>query len=469
MRTRITAAVAALVVAAQIATGVLIYAVEARRIDQAVHSSVDQELSELVRFQSDGKDPETGEPFTSSERLLRVFLERNLPGQDEVLIGWVGRVQYISAGSNASLTRDPTVLEAIPELVRSGSQATVESPRYGTVLLTVQPISVDGNQDDGLVVAVLMDEARAELRDLMRTYILVALLSLGIIVAVASRVAGSLLRPIRGLNAAARRISATDLSARLPVQGNDDITALTVTTNEMLARLEEAFTAQRDFLDDAGHELKTPLTVLRGHLELMDGEDPAETRETRDLLLDEVDRMSRLVQDLILLTKSRRPDFVVRAEVDLADLTQNVFAKFQGLGDRAWVLDDVAHETAHLDEQRITQALLQLADNAVKHTDPGGEIGLGSEVTDDEVRLWVRDSGDGIPAEVRDTVVQRFGRGTVREGDEGFGLGLSIVSAIAEAHEGSLVLDDSTDSSARTIGAWVELRLPRGGRTWHRS
>lgn len=469
VRTRITAAVAALVICAQLVTGALIYVVESRRIDQAVRSSVDQELSEFVAFHSTGLDPETGEPFTSSQRLLRVFLERNLPGAHEVLVGWVSGPKYVAGGARGALASDPVLTEAVPELVASGTTGRVVSPTYGDILIEVQPISVGGRQEDALVVAVLMDEARAELRELIRTYTVVALLSLGFIVVVASRVAGSLLRPIRGLNEAARRISATDLSARLPVQGNDDITALTVTTNDMLERLESAFATQREFLDDAGHELKTPLTVLRGHLELMDGQDPRETLETRDLLLDEVDRMSRLVQDLILLAKSRRPDFVQPASVDVDELTQRLYAKFQGLGDRVWSVDEVATSTAVLDPQRITQALLQLADNAVKHTDPGDEIGVGSAMADGELRLWVRDSGDGISPEMRESVVERFGRGRVRVGDEGFGLGLSIVSAIAEAHGGRLVLDDATDSLGRTIGTRAELRLPLGERQWHRS
>ena len=149
----------------------------------------------------------------------------------------------------------------------------------------------------------------------------------------------------------------------------------------MLDRLEAAFVGQRQFLDDAGHELKTPLTVLRGHLELLDDGDPEEVAETRELLLDEVDRMSRLVGDLILLAKSDRPDFVALGRSTSTGLTDDVLAKA-----RAWATGPGRSTrprsvTVPLDEQRVTQALLQLADNAVKHTAPATRSRSGRRTT----------------------------------------------------------------------------------------
>ena len=309
--------------------------------------------------------------------------------------------------------------------------------------------------EGSLVIINFLADEHDELNETLRTYSVVAFLSLLLITGIAALQSGRLLAPLRTLEETARDISTTDLSRRIPERGNDDITSLTRTINSMLERLDGGFRDQRQFLDDAGHELRTPLTVLRGHLELLDQDDPAERAETQELLLDEVDRMSRLVGDLILLAKSRRPDFLVVGQTDLETLTQAVLAKARGLGDRAWTLDGVAPGTASLDEQRLTQALLQLADNAVKHTDPGAEIAIGSSRTDDVVRLWVRDTGDGIDPADRDTVLQRFGRSRVRPGDEGFGLGLSIVHAIVEAHGGAVAIHD-----AEPHGARVELTLP---------
>ena len=233
--------------------------------------------------------------------------------------------------------------------------------------------------------------------------------------------------------------------------GNDDITALTRTFNAMLARLEAAFVGQRQFLDDAGHELKTPLTVLQGHLELMDVDDPREVAETRQLLLDEVDRMSRLVGDLILLAKSDRPDFLTTAPVSLERLTHTLLSKARGLADRAWVLDAAGEAVVVLDEQRVTQAVLQLADNAVKHTGDGDEVAIGSSVGADGVRIWVRDTGPGVPEADREHVFERFGRSVVGPGDEGFGLGLSIVKAIVDAHHGRVEVDPHHSPGARVV------------------
>lgn len=468
VRARITAAVAAMVLATQIGTGAVIYVLESRRVDERVNAGVEQEFAEFRELQTHGKDPDSGEAFTSSSRLLEVFLSRNLPGQHESLIGWVGGPRWVGAGPHGGLARDESFRGAVPDLVRSGADAEFTSPEYGRVRVSVQPISVDGRQDDGLVVAVLMDRAREDLGSLLRTYVLISVLALGLIVAVAWRLAGSLLSPIRDLNAAARRISATDLSGRLTERGNDDLTDLTRTTNQMLDRLESAFTTQRRFLDDAGHELRTPLTVLRGHLELLEDDDPAALRETRALLLDEVDRMSRLVGDLILLAKSERPDFLVPGDVDLDELMGSLLAKCRALGDREWLLDEVAAERVHLDEQRVTQAVLQLADNAVKHTPASSQIGLGCRVDAGVVRLWVRDQGPGIASQDRALVLERFGRSDVAAGDEGFGLGLSIVAAIAHAHGGTVRVGDATPGG-NPPGARIEIDLPLEGAPWRRS
>jgi signal transduction histidine kinase len=457
VRTRITTTVAALVLLALTAAGLIIYVLESARVESAARDQAEQEVAEFRALQADGLDPTTARPFTNAQDLLDVFLSRNVPSDDELLIGWIdGRARYVSAGRHGALAEDPTLVRAVTSLLPSGSERTIRTP-YGEVLVTVQPVQEPTGERAGLVVATFMDDARAELRSLVQTYAVVSLLSLAGIVAIAAWVAGRLLAPIRRLNDTARAISATDLSARLPVTGNDDITALTLTANQMLERLETAFAAQRQFLDDAGHELRTPLTVLRGHLELLYHSDPADLAETRELLLDEVDRMARLVGDLILLAKSRRPDFLVPGEVDLDQLTAALLGKARALGDRDWRLDGSARGTVVLDEQRVTQAVLQLADNAVKHTDPGDLVAIGSTRTADDVRLWVRDTGGGIAEEDRETVLERFGRSRVRPGDDGFGLGLSIVRAIAEAHGGSVSVRD-----AEPRGTLVEIVLPAG-------
>ncbi|MGH3774444.1 MAG: histidine kinase dimerization/phospho-acceptor domain-containing protein [Pseudonocardiaceae bacterium] len=128
------------------------------------------------------------------------------------------------------------------------------------------------------------------------------------------------------MHRAAAQIGEDDLTRRIPVRGNDDIAALAEQFNAMMERLQAAFATQREFLDDASHELRTPITIIRGNLELL-GDDPAERAEDIRLCLDELDRMTRIVDDLLLLAKSERPDFVRPEPVELAELTSD--------GDRA--------------------------------------------------------------------------------------------------------------------------------------
>lgn len=453
VRTRIAVVIAVLTAVAMTGAGVLVYALESARIERAVNAQIDQEIAEFRELRI---DPGTGEEFADVGSLLNVFLTRNVPDDDEMLVSYVAG-QFIERSANRygqEFLDEPGYQGAVEAGVTDGGTEIIQSDRYGEVWVTVVPVR-NAQSSGALILVNFLADEHEELERTLRTYALVALLSLGLIATIAGFQSGRLLAPLRVLEETARDITTTDLSRRIPEQGNDDITALTRTINLMLERLDSGFSDQRRFLDDAGHELKTPLTVLRGHLELLDGGDPEELAHTRELLLDETDRMSRLVGDLILLAKSRRPDFLVLGEVELSSLTQSVLAKATALGDREWRLDETARGRAVLDEQRVTQALLQLADNAVKHTDVGAVVAIGSAVDDGHVRLWVRDTGDGIPPEDREAVLERFGRSHVRAGDDGFGLGLSIVSAIAEAHDGEVRINDGDPS-----GAHVEIRLP---------
>lgn len=457
VRTRIVVALAVLVTIALTSAGTIIYVLESARLKGMATDQAEQELAELTTLQNT-------ERFVEVDDVLYTFLNRNVPSDNEMLVGWInGEPRYLSTQQHAELVENPTFLAEIRDLAGQGGIAYVDSP-VGELQLTVQPVaevaapasSAQATDSGALVVVTFLDDGREELTSLIRTYAVVALLSLGAITMLAQWQAGRLLAPLRRLNDAAREIGGGDLSRRIDETGNDDITALTRTVNDMLARLERSFTSQRRFLDDAGHELRTPLTVLRGHLELLETGDPAEVAETKALLLDEVDRMSRLVGDMTLLAKSNRPDFLALDTVELDALTRSAFAKAVALGQRDWRLDAVGEATLRVDPQRLTQAVLQLADNAVKHTDPGAEIGIGSRVTHGLVRIWVRDSGDGVPEADRSVIFERFGRGPVRPGDEGFGLGLSIVKAIAEAHGGQAAVTD-----APVQGAEFSLILPQ--------
>jgi two-component system OmpR family sensor kinase len=458
VRTRITVVIALLTATSMATAGLLVYALESARIERAVHDQIDQEIAE---FRSLRLDPRTGRRFDDVGRLLNVFLTRNVPDDDEMLVGDVeGEQSIITRNRYGEQVLDEPAYQRAVEKMSEGGTTTIQSEEFGEVWVTVVPVTNNRSQGS-LVIVNFLDDEHSELNRTMQTYAIVALLSLGLITAIAALQSGRLLGPLRVLEETARDITATDLSRRIPERGNDDITALTRTINGMLERLECGFVAQRQFLDDAGHELKTPLTVLRGHLELLERGDPEEVAATQALLLDELDRMTRLVDDLILLAKTRRPDFVEPQPVRLEQITHTLLAKARGLGNRDWQLDAVGEAIVSVDEQRVTQAVLQLADNAVKHTSAGDEVALGSSNDGTSVRLWVRDTGDGVPEADRDHIFERFGRSTVPEGDEGFGLGLSIVAAIAEAHAGTVHVEEAAPRGSRFV-----ITLPHKEHPW---
>lgn len=226
----------------------------------------------------------------------------------------------------------------------------------------------------------------------------------------------------------------------------------------MLDRLEEAFAAQQRFLDDASHELRTPITVIRGHLELM-GDDPDDRARTLDIVVDELARMDRIVGDLVLLARAERPDFLWPEEIDVSDLVMDVVAKASALGERRWVVEGLVEQSVMGDGQRLTQALMQLAANAVRHTTIGNRISIGATIAGDRLELAVSDEGAGIAEADRAGIFDRFGRAGYR-GDggrrgEGAGLGLTIVSSIAHAHGGRVMLDSELGK-----GSTFTLNLP---------
>ena len=267
---------------------------------------------------------------------------------------------------------------------------------------------------------------------------------------------GRVLKPIRALTATAREIGEAGLSQRLEESGRGEMADLAQTFNAMLDRLQKIITSQRHFISDASHELRTPITIVRGHLELM-GDDPDDRQEAVAIALDELERLERMVEEMSLLTKAERPDFVRPTLVGLTDFTASLFAKAKTLGERNWQLAATADETAWIDPQRMTEAIMNLVQNAVEHSQPEDTIAIGSAVDASNVKFWVRDTGAGIAPENQQRIFERFVRiGKPTAQASGAGLGLAIVEAIAEAHGGSIALDSQLGR-----GATFTLIVPR--------
>jgi signal transduction histidine kinase len=270
--------------------------------------------------------------------------------------------------------------------------------------------------------------------------------------------------PLRRMAAVAARVDAGDLEPRMDVSGRraDEVRVLAESFNHMLDRLAEAFASQREFVADASHELRTPLTVIRGQLEVLAAQPNApheEVLRVERLVQSEISRISRLVDDLLVLTQAERLDFLRTEPTDLRSFVAELWDGISLTADRRFELGQVPSGTLEADPDRLAQALRNLARNAIEHTnETNGLVRLEVErLAGDRVRFAVLDDGPGIPPEERDRIFERFHRldAARSRNSGGAGLGLAIVRAIAEAHGGQVRALERDGAP----GARVELTL----------
>jgi heavy metal sensor kinase len=258
--------------------------------------------------------------------------------------------------------------------------------------------------------------------------------------------AGLSLRPVESMRRGAAQISAETPGERLPVpETRDEVERLGETLNEMLARLQSALQRERDFVADAGHELRTPLALLRTELELAlrHSESPEELREAVRRSSEEVERLARLAEDLLLIAGSDRGRLSLRLEpLDPSQLLESVTQRFEWRAEEAGralitVRDrpQVVSGTLAGDRIRLEQALGNLVDNALRHGE--GEVRLSALQVNGVVELHVTDEGPGFPTDFVGEAFERFSRPDQARSGGGAGLGLAIVQAIAEAHAGT--------------------------------
>jgi len=210
---------------------------------------------------------------------------------------------------------------------------------------------------------------------------------------------------------------------------------------------------QRRFVADASHELRTPVTIARGHLELLAREDDAPELM---VALDELDRIERIVDRLLLLAGAEQPDFLVLGDVDIENFLGDVFMRWCEVADRTWKLELDVTGVVRIDPEVIRTALDALIENAVKYTEPHMVVALRAAAVGGDIVIEVADAGPGVPEESVGTIFDRFARAddarTRAQG--GVGLGLAIVAAIAKAHGGTCTVERR---EAETVFA---LRLP---------
>jgi two-component system, OmpR family, sensor kinase len=463
VRSRIVGLLTALTLVSVFAAGTIAYLVERNRVLEQVDRNLESALEGASFTVSSAESP-----WASTEEALRTVVQRLAPDDNTGTLGIVdGRAAW-RPGTATDLQ-----LESLPGFVdRVVAETAGDRTVMGTfvddqgraVRYVAAPVLLgDGGADAApqpsavFVTAYDVAGELAEINEAARVFTITALVAVAVTFLVGLWVSGRLLRPIRRMREVAERSSAASLTERIPVgESRDDVSQLAVTVNGMLDRLGGALDSQRELLRDVGHELKTPITIVRGHLELVDPADPRDVEATRELAIDELDRMARLVDDLRAAARLRDPSAFAMRPTDLAALTEQIASKARAI-EGAELEREVASApvTARLDPDRITQAMLQLVANAVRHA--RGPIAIGSRVRGDDVELFVRDRGPGVPAELREAIFERFRRGVAEgRGDGGSGLGLSIVQLIAQTHGGRARVIDPPDG----VGAEFVLALP---------
>jgi two-component system OmpR family sensor kinase len=331
--------------------------------------------------------------------------------------------------------------------------------------LIARPVSAGGP----IIVAgtTLKDRERAN-ESLLRALLIGVPLALLLASIAGVGLAAGALRPVERMRSRAATISAADVDARLPLpDARDEIRRLGETLNEMLARLQSAFARERAFVADASHELRTPLAILKAELELAarDGRSSQELAAAVQSAVEEVDRLSRLAEDLLVLARADEGRLPVRAESQpLEPLVRQVACAFEAqlrAHGREITTESPAGLEASVDALRIRQALGNLVENALHHG--AGDVRVFALRSNSGIELHVSDHGDGFPADFLPAAFERFTRSDAARTGGGSGLGLAIVDAIARGHGGSAHARNTDTGSDVWLVLPAQSRLRQSG------
>ncbi len=382
------------------------------------------------------------------------------------LLDAAGETVFETGGNAAGVPLDPTVIAAALAGRTEYSAARDEDDEtLRLVSVPVRPDEAEGHISGVLQVGLDRNEIDEPMAGLLSTLILAGPVVLLVAAAGGYLLAGRALRPVATITDLAARIGAGDLGSRLNLDlPDDELGRLARTFDAMLARIDDAFERQRRFTDDAAHELRTPLSLMRSQVDLTLAR-PRSTEAYREALQavdGDISRMTTLVGTLLTLARSDAGQLATeRAPFDLADTVRLVLEQYAPVAEQAGVVlrNESSPTLLVADEDLLMQLLINLVDNALTHTPPGGTVVAGCRPNAGWIHLWVGDSGEGIAAEHQDRVFDRFYRiDASRSRDRGgTGLGLTICRAIAEAHGGMIDLTSRLGSGTR-----VELVLPDG-------
>jgi heavy metal sensor kinase len=448
IRLRVAGAFALAMAVVLAATGWFLYT----RLDSHLSLALDrglrlraQDLAELVREPGNPLSRANGAPFVEEGEAFAQLLDDR------------GQVLDATRPLRTQALLSPAELQVAlrrPTMLDRDSVPGLDEPSR----VLARPVLQQGRKRVLVVGATRGDvsETLASLRDelLIAGPIALALASIAGYV-----LAGISLRPVEAMRRRAEAVSAETPGERLPVpHTGDEVERLGQTLNEMLARLEAAFERERDFVADAGHELRTPLTLLRTELELAlrHARSPEELRDAVRSSAEEVERLARLADDLLLIARSDRGKLALQLETfEASELLDSVATRFEWRAQEAGRPIRTSAGSGFQvrgDRLRLEQALANLVENAFRHGD--GPVRLSADPVDGVVELRVSDEGSGFPPEFFGRAFERFARADGARTGGSSGLGLSIVRVIAEAHGGSAHIENNDGGGA---DAWIAL------------
>jgi signal transduction histidine kinase len=469
---RLGAWVALVVLASSAITFVVVYRGTGRELRHQIDHEISGDVSELARALS---SHEAHRPKQVAERATRYIRSQPFSASSTLQFAIVAGARTssnrpelftrarVDNGETATEQARENRLAASLRTVKDG-YSTVDLPDVGDLRLVERSFTLPGGRRVTVGVGEPLAGVAHAQGSVARAFILAGFLALAGALAAAYVVGARVSRPLRRMAAVAAKVDAGDLHPRIHDVSREanELRVLADAFNHMLDRLTEAFAGQRAFVADASHELRTPLTVIRGQLELLAAQsDPSEreVRRVEGLVQDEIARITRLVDDLLLLAKAEQTEFLRVETIDLPEYVSGLWDGMSLLATRRFEMGEVPAGALRADPDRVAQALRNLISNAIDHS--AGEEGVVRLTVDVPRTGWVlfavEDDGPGIPADERERVFDRFHRTDAARdrASGGTGLGLAIVRAIAEAHGGHVAA-----TAAAHGGARIELELP---------
>lgn len=420
----------------------VLYTVTARGLRDQVDQSLEETASAAVR----SLEERGFLPLIDEDQLMSQFPE----------LARIDKFFQIFSSSGTITIRSPNIKQHEVPLSRTAlemaftGQSMFESAKYPNeppLRLISVPIVYRGTLLYIVQVGTSMDSVEQTLRRLLLVLLITMPVALMVSLAGGWFLAGRALRPVDAITVAAQRIAGGDLTQRLTVPpSSDEIGRLAATFNDMIARLDTSFRQIRQFSSDASHELRTPLTVMKGEAELALRR-PRPTEDYQAVLvsnLEEIDRMSRIVDELLFLSRADMGEIKMEHEpIQLELLVEDIQRQASLLGqehDIQVMLGTATPATVLGDEWRLRELLLNLVDNAVKYSRPGGTVEIRLQTDGPRVNVSVIDEGIGIPLDAHKQIFDRFYRTDDARAHtkKGTGLGLSICAWIAEAHHGNI-------------------------------